>query len=139
MNTTPKRKPHGGGFLLFRPDGKQTSTGKAGNRAMITRARESRFATPFVPLDTSATTGQHCRAAATSAAGLGNPRTNGRQAAYIAVSLCLESIAVPLWRTAVGRLTPAGIVRPVFQPYRLPVANAWKRWCGIHPANEVTP
>ena len=86
MNTTPKRKPHGGGFLLFRPDGKQTSTGKAGNRAMITRARESQNATPFVPLDTTARKAHHARAAATSVASfsrLNQRRANRRKTAFL--------------------------------------------------------
>lgn len=86
MNTTPKRKPHGGGFLLFRPDGKQTSTGKAGNRAMITRARESQNETPFVaPLDTTARKAHHARAAATPAASfsrLNTRRTVARRHFY---------------------------------------------------------
>ena len=83
MNATPKRKPHGGGFLLFRPDGKQTSTGKAGNRAMITRARESQNATPFVALDTTARKAHHERAAATSAARVRSLNLHGKPAASL--------------------------------------------------------
>ena len=107
MNTTPKRKPHGGGFLLFRPDGKQTSTGKAGNRAMITRARESQNATPFVaPLDTTAPTGQHCRAAATPAASfsrLNQRRANRRKTAFLCPKTAPDGVG------AGEAFAPAGI------------------------------
>lgn len=92
---------------------------------MITRARESRFATPFVPLDTSATTAHHARAAATSVAGRGNPNLQRQTGRIHAVFVCLHSpFAVMGGR---GREAHACWFRCSQFPTRpLPLAHAWK-------------
>lgn len=135
MNTTPKRKPHGGGFLLFRPDGKQTSTGKAGNRAMITRARESQNETPFVaPLDTTARKAHHARAATTPAASfsrLNQRRANRRKTAFLCPKTAPDGVG------AGEAFAPAGFVGRSANPRHH--AAIWTSSQSAANTNEVQP
>lgn len=69
-------------------------------------AREFQNETPFariVPLDTTAPTGQHCRAAATSAARVRSLKSQRQTSRIHAVSVC---IPLPLWAAGGGGLCP---------------------------------
>ena len=101
------------------------------SRNIPTPAREFQNETPFariVPLDTSATTAHHARAAATSAARVRSLKSQRQTSRFIAVSVC---VPLPLWAAGGGGRMPAGFVVASLLTRPLPPSMRLEAQAGI--------
>lgn len=82
----------------------------------------------IAPLDTSATTAHHARAAATSAARVRSLKSQRQTSRFIAVSVC---VPLPLWAAGGGGRMPAGFVVASLLTRPLPPSMRLEAQAGI--------